>query len=205
MDAETVDSLNSILRWMESSKPRLISPALDDKGCVLFTDGACEPQAGILPLVTVGAVLVDLVDGSRLAFGTTIADSCVQLWMDKLKKKQMVTEAEVFAVLLSFRLWFRKLLHRKVVVYVDSEPAMYSYIRGTSYAPVCAAMIRAFFELQSNLQSFLWFSRVPTKSNPADLPSRLDLITTATEYDCQICEVTIPDGIDSWMPDRTFQ
>ena len=129
LNSSDVKALAAILTWLECDKPRLISPPVDSKGCLLFTDGACEGFDKGFPTVTCGALLINLDTGERLLFGTKVADPLVTKWVKELQKKQLVTEAEMFAVLISFRLWFEFFVGKKVIIFVDSEPTMFSFIK----------------------------------------------------------------------------
>jgi hypothetical protein len=86
-------------------------------------------------------------------------------------KKQLVTEAEDLPVILAKRHWFDCLLHSKVIFWVDSELAKFSLIGGMSDTPTCNSIVQAGNHLTVELQCNEWFSRVPSKSNPADDPS----------------------------------
>eukprot|EP00971_Amphidinium_carterae_P279237 5543137-Amphidinium_carterae.1 len=61
---------------------------------------------------------------------------------------------------------------KRVVYYIDNEGARISLIRGSSNSPSCAELLRLFFEEELSLPSMSWYARVPSKSNPADAPSR---------------------------------
>ena len=49
-----------------------------------------------------------------------------------------------------------------------------AHIRGHGETLRAAQMIEAFVGIESSLQHRVWFGRVPSYSNPADSPSRLD-------------------------------
>eukprot|EP00971_Amphidinium_carterae_P069893 1382823-Amphidinium_carterae.1 len=48
-------------------------------------------------------------------------------------------------------------------------------IRGSSHSQGSAELLQAFFQEELNSPSMAWYARVPSKSNPADAPSRLRL------------------------------
>ena len=195
LNSTDLKALEAILTWLECDKPRLISPPVDSKGCLLFTDGACEGFDKGFPTVTCGALLINLDTGERFLFGTKVSDPLVTKWVKELQKKQLVTEAEMFAVLISFRLWFEFFVGKKVIIFVDSEPTMFSFIRGTANSEVCAEIVRQFFILQAKCQCFQWFARVPTKSNPADMPSRLMIHEAAVAYNATVVEIPEPNFV----------
>ena len=55
---------------------------------------------------------------------------------------------------------------------MDSEPSKHSLIRGASNSVQCANLVEQIHSCLYEAHTFVWFSRVPTKSNPADAPSR---------------------------------
>ncbi|CAL1144384.1 unnamed protein product [Cladocopium goreaui] len=61
-----------------------------------------------------------------------------------------------------------------VVYYIDNESPRMAYIRGDGETQRAAQMIHAFVQQESAMQHRVWFGRVPSYSNPADGPSRLD-------------------------------
>ena len=195
LSKEDIKSLEAVKSWIINDRPRLISPPSESKGCLLFTDGACEALDSDLPQTTIGALFINLDNHERMIFGTKISDDLVRSWIKITNKRQLVTEAEIFAVLFSFRLWFEKFCDKKLIIFVDSEPTMFSFIRGASHSEICNDLVRNFFLIQGKSHCFQWFSRVPTKSNPADLPSRLKLEEASALYGAEIVHVPEPNFV----------
>ena len=63
---------------------------------------------------------------------------------------------------------------RRILNLVDSEPAKFSCIQGTAETLGCRNIVRAIHMLEATVATATWWSRVPTLSNPADGPSRLE-------------------------------
>ena len=112
-------------------------------------------------------------------------------------KKQLVTEAELLPVIVAKRHWFDVLTHSKVIFWVGSEPAKFSLIRGMSDTPTCNSIVQASNHLTVELQCNEWFSRVPSKSNPADDPSRLVFDQVVAELGLEVVEVRMPHTMTS--------
>ena len=167
--------LQWIIDWLSNSTPRRISPDGNHPPLLLFTDGACEGYLGEGPMTTsCGAVLIDLRDQTALVFGCIINDTLQKEWiLDGQGKRQLVTEAELLPVLIAKRLWSDRLLGAKLLVFVDSNPAKFSLVRGTSESQACENIIRCISILDASSTTWSWYSRVPSKSNIADGPSRL--------------------------------
>ena len=85
----------------------------------------------------------------------------------------MIGQAEIFPALVARHTWKGRLAGKRVVWFIDNESARAALVK--QYSPVvaslnilvqCTAM-----DAQTGLES--WYARVPTASNPADAPSRL--------------------------------
>eukprot|EP00971_Amphidinium_carterae_P061208 1211849-Amphidinium_carterae.1 len=60
----------------------------------------------------------------------------------------------------------------RVLLFVDSEPALHACIRASSPTPSCNNLVQTIAWEEVSGQSWTWFRRVPSASNPADEPSR---------------------------------
>ena len=188
--------LMDLKSWLEKSLPRYISPRLHSSPVLIFTDGACEPTSGPIPLTTCGALLIDPdcqdpVRGRQL-FGFEVRHDLITRWLDT-GKQQLVTEAELYAVVTAVHMWQHVIHNRRVLIFVDSEPALFSLIRGTSSVQSCAELVHEYIRVHYDLQAFMWFVRIPSKSNPADDPSRLHLNEAAATYHAEIINAIQPD------------
>ena len=77
-------------------------------------------------------------------------------------------------------------------MFIDSEPSLFSLIRGTSQVASCAGIVRACHAVIEKYQLFVWFVRIPSKSNPADGPSRLMLEKASKQFNATIQQCVIP-------------
>ena len=164
------DDLIWIDGWLQLSKPRNLSPPYGVNTVVIFTDGACEFDGDIL--ATCGAVLYTGEGQPLRCWGGTISDALVAEWAVN-GKRQVVTEAELLPILISRKIWAKWISNRKVNHFVDSNPALFSSLRGISDVSSCQNIIKACCSEENKLNSWIWYSRVPSKSNCADMPSRL--------------------------------
>jgi hypothetical protein len=145
--------------------------------------------------------LLDQLTGVREVFGVKINDTLVTEWASN-GRRQLVTEAELLPVLLARRQWQRILIGRKVIFFVDSEPAKFCLIRGTSHSPHCANLVRAILLTDASLLMWPWYTRVPSASNPADAPSRLDTVSACREFDAMCVVPEQPGSLlcGHWAP-----
>ena len=91
--------------------------------------------------------------------------------------KKVITQIELLAVAAARWKWrelFARVAGRRVVAYVDNDAARYSLIKGYSPCPSSASLVSDVAREEARCASFTWYERVPSKSNCADGPSRLD-------------------------------
>ena len=196
IDEQDISVINQFIVWLKEARPRKLSPLPHTVPVLVFTDGACEPSQQDLPFTTCGALLVNNnvrdVTLRRQLFGLRIPDDIVKVWTDQ-DKQQLVTEAELSAVYLALTQWAKELAHHRILLFVDSEPAMFSLIRGTSNSPSCADIVRKCHRLIEFYNLFVWFVRIPSKSNPADGPSRLLIHESAQQFGAIVVACALPN------------
>ena len=66
------------------------------------------------------------------------------------------------------------LRNQPVFFHIDSEAAKHSLIRGTCQQREAQFLVSAILHLETQLCLRPWYSRIPSESNPADAPSRLE-------------------------------
>ena len=72
-------------------------------------------------MASCGALLFDQRDKSAHVFGVTIPSWVVESWKQK-RKNQYITETELLPILFAKRTWRDKMIHSKVLAFVDSKP-----------------------------------------------------------------------------------
>ena len=83
-----------------------------------------------------------------------------------------VCQIELFAVVL-VRWEFRtELANKRVLLFVDNNSARGGVLKGRSSSPTMDDLVKAFYAAEVSSPAFWWVERVPSKSNPADEPSR---------------------------------
>ena len=88
-------------------------------------------------------------------------------------RRQLVGQAELLPVVLAQELWGDRFRGRRVLIFVDNDAARHALIKGASPSGPSALMVDAFWTREAELEAFSWVERVPSPSNPADAPSRL--------------------------------
>ena len=148
-----------------------------------------------------GAVLLDRRDGVALVFGATVFPELVTEWrLQNPSKKQFVTEAELLPSLVAKVNWRSRMAGAKLITFVDSNPAKFCLVKGTSESISCEAIVRACSLEDAQYTTWNWITRVPTRSNIADGPSRLEFPDRIGNFKVSIEQVVQPKSLQhgSW-------
>ena len=189
MDANFKSVLRAAFSSLSTAKPRRVEAWSARWPVIVFTDGACEEDGKV---VTHGAVLYDPESETSLMFGDQVPESWVERWRAQ-GKKQLICQAEIFPILVAKTTWEPLLSCRAVLWFVDNNSAQAAVIR--SFSPVVEnfelLLINA--NLDVKLQRLNWYSRVPSKSNLSDSPSRMDFdeLTAKGFRRCQLVYETL--------------
>ena len=134
----------------------------------IYTDACFETR-----LAGVGGVAYD---GSAvpLGFFSHSLDASIVERIKQPDQENVIAELEALALIAGVKVWLQGLVDLQVVLFCDNDSVLASLIKlGSKNDFVCAiASLLADFEAESRIS--LWFERVPSASNPADAPSRLD-------------------------------
>ena len=132
---------------------------------LIFTDAAWESGKA-----SAGVVILDPV---RAAFELVVPSKWVDEWTRD--SEQIISQAELYAVLAA-RVYFReRIKNRRSLFFIDNEAARCSVIKAFSPSKTMQKLVRMFHEVDMLAPSAWWIERVPSTSNPADVPSRAEL------------------------------
>eukprot|EP00435_Cladocopium_sp_Y103_P028367 s3494_g7.t1 len=137
---------------------------------LVFSDGACEGDD--VKLGTIGAVLIDPAGGVARFFSEKVPEFFMQELLNT--SKHPIFELELLPVLCAAQLWASFLNHSQCVFYVDNEAAKGALLSGATSTVVGQQLVSDFVQTEMDCQIKVWFARVPSSSNLADKPSRLD-------------------------------
>ena len=168
------DSLASSLplfkTFLLAQRPRLVSRALSQTWTV-FTDASYEQDESGRPTAGFGGVLVSPSGKPTNFFSFELSGDDLQK-LNPAGKKTATFKCEFFAVLVALSLWQKQLTNRQVVFYVDNDGVRDVLISCSTSDPVGHVLLTKVLELEGTLALSSWFTRVPSKSNIADDPSR---------------------------------
>ena len=159
---------------MESQKtrPRQVRMKNKQGPVVIFVDGAEEDGVGADSVVGVGATLIDTATGEKRAFGGIVPTAIVRAWCKDGGKGKVIHQAELLPAAMALSIWGPKLIGRKLILFVDNDGARGSLIKGVSTSRPSARIVNWFWHTAAENELYVWVDRVPSKSNPADAPSR---------------------------------
>ena len=188
LTSELISVLSEAGRALSVAGPRQVSVRCVVPPVVVFTDGACEESG-----TSVGGVIFCDQDRPEL-FGAVVTNSVVQEWCSKVGQKQVIGQAELFPLLVARLTWKEKLSGRKVIYFIDNDSARLGLIK--AYSPVLSSLeiISKCLSWDHIHRSSSWFARVPTASNIADDPSRMDPSLLIEKFGARIVSPVGPVG-----------
>ena len=154
---------------LKSSKPRRVAVRDDITLVLIFTDGAWEPSAE--KPAGAGVVVIDPLHNLRMVHEVSTPESLVSHW-SSLGKKQLIAELELFPTVVALAAYAGNIKQRRVLIFVDNNSVRDVMIKGTSRSASLFVMLAEFARRAHQSQLLLWISRMPSKSNIADFPSR---------------------------------
>eukprot|EP00435_Cladocopium_sp_Y103_P041572 s3385_g11.t1 len=163
LDGPAIKSLEVMRSRLLSGRPRELSCSPGGPPVVVNTDGASEGD-----LHTIGGVMT--FNGAHSFFSCKVPDELVSEWRQTYQ--HIIGLVELYAVVVAASVWSADLSGKRVLFFVDNQPALDALIKGTSASPEFRRLLES-WEVQADATGALvWFSRVPSNSNPADGPSR---------------------------------
>ena len=172
----TIDAMKQLLFIVTRAKPRCLKCHGSALPILVFTDGAAEEFS-----TTMGAVVIDTANTfPPYMWGGHIAAAFVDSWKMEVSKnpeskkfqQQIIGQAELLPVALVKWADAARFRHRRVLFFVDNDSARHALIKGYSPSRSSNCILQFINRIELDVQTWGWYSRVPSKSNPADAPSR---------------------------------
>ena len=168
LDPVLAEVLDWLIERLSTATPRPIFADRNFDSIIIFTDASSEGNDH-----SCGAVLLDKHTNSFEYFGFAIRPELIVEWRAS-GITQIITHAEVYPVWLARSVWGTRLRGRRVITFVDNNAAKDSLVKGSMDSIHGDWMLQAVLQLEFGQQSHGWYARVPSLSNIADGPSRLD-------------------------------
>ena len=165
-------ALSRFRQMLTSDAPRTISPRRTGPWFV-FTDASHEPLA-VPPLSGIGAALVD-GNGQKVRFFAEQISEMVLKSINQTGRKVVIFECQFFAALCALVVWRDVITESNVVLYTDNGAVRDSVIACHTTSLDAMPILDSFLRLEGEIQCNIWVTRVPTESNIADNPARMQL------------------------------
>lgn len=157
---------DDLIHLVSQAGPRSVECAPGGPPMLVFTDSAFEKGAA-----TVGALVLDPELGKAIVYDGDVPKPIIAKWQSS-GAKQIISQSELATVVLA-RVETKALLkNRRVIFFVDNEAARFALIKGVSGKSSMQVLTSIFHETDLVCPCFHWIERVPSPSNPSDLPTR---------------------------------
>ncbi|CAE7221237.1 unnamed protein product [Symbiodinium sp. CCMP2592] len=164
-------SLERFLLRLEDGAPRLIK-ILEGGSWHVYTDASYEPGAGN-SFCGLGGVLVD-PNGSPRKFFSFVLSEAQKNFLGEQNSAQIIFQAEMLAMAVALDVWLEDLTGHTAIFFVDNNGVRDAAISANARASVARRLLESFLQKEHSSAIIPWFARVPSPSNPADEPSRVE-------------------------------
>lgn len=159
--------------FISNSPPRILHAGMSGCRAVIFTDAFLDDQSR---LAGVGMVMYKLSGGKvvdRLFFSEAVPEQVLARLQKDTPK--VIAALELMAAIQAVMVCESLVRESRTFIFVDNEAARANLISMTSPVQVQANLLRKLYSFCCSASLFLWTSRVPLLSNPADAPSRFEV------------------------------
>ncbi|CAE7258535.1 unnamed protein product [Symbiodinium sp. CCMP2592] len=164
-------SLERFLQRLECVAPRLIK-ILEGGFWKVYTDASYEPGT-TTSYCGIGGVLVD-PSGVPRKFFSAVLDDSQKIFLGESKSAQIIFQAELLALTIAMDAWSHDFKGCPVIFFVDNNGVRDITISGHAKASIARRLLEIFLQLEHDASVVPWYARVPSPSNPADEPSRIE-------------------------------
>lgn len=150
--------------------PRVISTTDSKQPVILFTDGAFEVEDGV-GIGSAGLVFFDPLTNVKEVAEVDVPQSLISHW-GRGGSKQLIAFLELWPVLLGIITYGPHIRGRRLLVFIDNNGVRDALIKGSSPLIDLFTMLSLCSLAVSVNGLSVWFTRIPSSSNPSDDPSR---------------------------------
>ena len=150
--------------------PRVISKRVRFPDFLLYTDASFENGSGML-----AGILFDLnnqPDNGERVIDTVISGPTTPQMIALFRQTSTIFGLELLALTMSLYQLRHKLTYRPLIVFVDNYAVLGPIVKGRTAGQPAHSFISGMWMLAATLSISLWFERVPSALNIADLPTR---------------------------------
>ena len=170
---------------LKATPPRTLDLGIQGPPLLVFTDGAWgSGRAGA------GAVIHCCATGATLTCDIPVPQELIKVWLREAGE-QIICQIEMWAFLALRVAMSSNFTAIPVVAWIDNEAARYALMKGSADSVSLRNMARLSQHAELVSPSLIWYERVASFSNPADLPSRGGLSRACAEFGAEPFE--LPD------------
>ena len=170
IDAKLRTALLELADAVANTPPRTLRFWSEEAPTLLFTDGAVENND---TEATVGGVIISPRCKGARYFGVRVPQAMLDKWQAG-GLTHVVAQAELLPIILARLTWVELLRGAWVISFVDNEGVKAALVNGNTRALESVELLSLAARLEMRSGSYYWYTRVPSPSNIADGPSRLD-------------------------------
>ena len=197
--AATHEMCDMIEFLIDASKPRLIAMDRDLPSIVVYTDGAFEAREGAW-----GALVLDPATGVREVYHGWVPTPLLEFWL-KTVGDQIICEVEMYAYLCVRWACRKSWASRCGICFIDNEACRLGLIKRSSPSTAMFLLLCAISIIDTETPFAAWMERVPSPSNPADLPSRQKAGELCKLMDARDCgSIELPAGLLTFLMQSRF-
>ena len=163
--------LRSFVQFLKMAVPRRVTAKDTRAPLCILTDAELNPARRT---AGVGAVMLGGNAVPTKFFGEKVPGSTIDHICSMADSDHIISALELLAVGLALKLWGPECMHRRIFIAVDNEAARAAMLNAGSAAPAMRHIIKTIVMNDAKVPMFRWVIRVPSASNWADGPSRLD-------------------------------
>ena len=171
--------LLSLFQWLklvQDGPPRPIEEQkLKKSDAVLFTDGFTpDARKNEKGLDRIGGVVFSRGQSKPYQFTAAVPEKVKKFW---LVRKTQIVPIEMLAPIVALATFGPMIRGKDIILFIDSEAVEGALIKGYSAREDLSELVSVFWDLALELRVNVYIDRVSTDANPADWPSRNDLVT----------------------------
>ena len=193
IDEALATALSTFRKTLNAGRAREIVSGTG-KPRFVFTDASFEPSDDNWP-AGIGGVLYDEHGDVLKHFSYCLKSGDLAKLGFPEHKKLVIFETEMIAVMVALEVWKHDLMNLPVIIFVDNNSARDVAISGSARTTIPLQLVKYLLELEDSIAIIPWYARVPSKSNPADEPSRCEgpHVSLGQEVPQEEVAVTIQD------------
>ena len=199
-DNEAIIRLNGMLcAVLSAMRPRIFTVTDPREPLLIYTDGSLEGDRALW-----GVFIIDLETREKLTLSGSIPERIQKYW-NLVVGDQTICEIELFAFLCAKWAYGKKMSSRKGFVFVDNNSALATLIKRTSHSDAMFRVVAVINAMDAVFPFGAWYDRVPSKSNPADLPSRGESVKLCSMFGASDQGgINFPDELVTFITDPCF-